>query len=446
MSAIIVDGVSKRFRLQTDRAHSLKELVTRRDRNAGVDQFWALRDVSLEIPQGSMFALIGHNGSGKSTLLRCIAGIYRPTEGRVKVDGRISTLLELGAGFHPDLTGRENVYMNATILGMSRSQIDAVFDEIVEFAGIQDFIDSPVKIYSSGMYVRLGFSVAIHVDPEILIIDEVIAVGDEQFQRKCFDHLADLRRRGVTIVVVTHGMGTVETMCDGAAWLDHGVLQMVGAAGDVASAYLRRVNEREAEDRATEAAAAAEAAAVAAGSAYVPDSETWFGEDMEILDVFFTGADGARITAGTTGETLALNIAYRAHRTVEDPVFGYQIHPENDTPVSGTNTRLCGMETGVLSGDGLVRMEIPGLPLLPANYEFTVGINDKFLQHTYDRRYRSNPLPVRRGERPVGVGFTELPSNWTMLPWDPSTATTSSTTAPDEQSDEVVTTDEEAPT
>ena len=224
MSAIVVDGVSKKFRLQTDRAHSLKELVTRRDRNAGVDQFWALRDVSFEIPQGSMFALIGHNGSGKSTLLRCIAGIYRPTEGSVKVDGRISTLLELGAGFHPDLTGRENVYMNATILGMSRSQIDAVFDEIVEFAGIGDFIDSPVKIYSSGMYVRLGFSVAIHVDPEILIIDEVIAVGDEEFQRKCMDHLADLRRRGVTIVVVTHGMGTVETMCDGAAWLDHGVL------------------------------------------------------------------------------------------------------------------------------------------------------------------------------------------------------------------------------
>ena len=160
---------------------------------------------------------------------------------------------------------------------------------------------------------------------------------------------------GVTIVVVTHGMGTVETMCDGAAWLDHGVLQMVGAAGDVASAYLRRVNEREAEDRATEAAAAAEAAAVAAGSTYVPDSEAWFGEDMEILDVFFTGADGERITAGTTGETAGAQHRLPGAPPVEDPVFGYQIHTENDTPVSGTNTRLCGMETGVLSGDGLVR-------------------------------------------------------------------------------------------
>ncbi|MFN7147875.1 MAG: ABC transporter ATP-binding protein [Microthrixaceae bacterium] len=424
MSAIVVDGVSKKFRLQTDRAHSLKELVTRRDRNAGVDQFWALRDVSLEIPQGSMFALIGHNGSGKSTLLRCIAGIYRPTEGSVKVDGRISTLLELGAGFHPDLTGRENVYMNATILGMSRPQIDAVFDEIVEFAGIEDFIDSPVKIYSSGMYVRLGFSVAIHVDPEILIIDEVIAVGDEQFQRKCFDHLADLRRRGVTIVVVTHGLGTVETMCDGAAWLDHGVLQMTGSAGDVASEYLRRVNEREAIERAEASEAAAAATAAAAGVSYVPDSEAWFGEDIEILEVFFTGPDGQRVTAGTTGETLALNLAYRAHRPVEDPVFGYQIHTENDTPVTGTNTRLCDMETGTLSGDGLVRMELPDLPLLPGNYEFTVGINDRYLQHTYDRQYRSHPLPVRRGEHPVGVGFTQLPSSWSLLPWEAPAITT----------------------
>ncbi|MCU1497364.1 MAG: transporter related protein, partial [Acidimicrobiales bacterium] len=188
-AAIVVDHVSKRFRLQTDRAHSVKELVTRRDRKSGADHFQALDDVSLEIPKGSMYALVGHNGSGKSTLLRCIASIYRPTSGTVRVDGRISTLLELGAGFHPDLTGRENVYMNATILGMSKKQIDRVYDDIVSFAGVEAFIDSPVKVYSSGMYVRLGFSVAVHVDPEILIIDEVIAVGDAEFQRRCFDHL-----------------------------------------------------------------------------------------------------------------------------------------------------------------------------------------------------------------------------------------------------------------
>lgn len=419
MSAILVDGVSKRFRLQTDRAHSLKELVTRRDRNAGVDQFWALKDVSIEIPEGSMYALVGHNGSGKSTLLRCIAGIYRPTEGSVKVQGRISTLLELGAGFHPDLTGRENVYMNATILGMSRKQIDAVFDEIVEFAGIGDFIDSPVKIYSSGMYVRLGFSVAIHVDPEILIIDEVIAVGDEEFQRKCMDHLAELRRRGVTIVVVTHGMGTVETMCDGAAWLDHGVLQMTGAAGDVASEYLRRVNEREREERAV-VAAAAEAAAddEGQGSDDATAGEAWFGEDIEILDVWFTDGSGESVATGTTGEPLSVNISYRAHRRVEDPVFGYMIHTENDTPVAGTNTRLAGIETGVVEGDGRIAIEMDELALLPGNYEFTIGINDKFVQHTYDRHYRSHPLAVRRGARPIGVGFVDLAGTWNTAATD----------------------------
>jgi ABC-type polysaccharide/polyol phosphate transport system ATPase subunit len=425
MSAIVVEGVSKKFRLHTDRAHSLKELVTRRDRNAGIDQFYALDNVSLEIPEGSMYALVGHNGSGKSTLLRCIAGIYRPTEGSVKVQGRISTLLELGAGFHPDLTGRENVYMNATILGMSKKQIDAVFDEVVEFAGIQDFIDSPVKIYSSGMYVRLGFSVAIHVDPEILIIDEVIAVGDEEFQRKCFDHLASLRRKGVTVVVVTHGMGTVETMCDGAAWLDHGVLQQEGSAADIASAYVRQVNERERQGRqaaAIEAASAAVSDAEAGASdgasrldEHVPDGEEWFGEDIEITEVFFTASGGRRIETATTGEPMSVNIAYRAHRPVEEPVFGYMIHTENDTPVSGTNTRIAGVLTGTVTGAGVVRLNMLELPLLPGNYDFTIGINDKFVQHTYDRKYRSTVLTVRRGDHPLGVGFTEIKGKWEIL-------------------------------
>jgi ABC-type polysaccharide/polyol phosphate transport system ATPase subunit len=419
MSAIVVEGVSKKFRLHTDRAHSLKELVTRRDRNAGIDQFYALDDVSLEIPEGSMYALVGHNGSGKSTLLRCIAGIYRPTTGSVKVQGRISTLLELGAGFHPDLTGRENVYMNATILGMSKKQIDGVFDDIVEFAGIGDFIDSPVKIYSSGMYVRLGFSVAIHVDPEILIIDEVIAVGDEEFQRKCFDHLADLRRRGVTIVVVTHGMGTVETMCDGAAWLDHGVLQQEGPAADIASAYLRRVNEHERAERQADAVAAAEAATeLGTELGTVPEvdpaavTEAWFGEDIEISEVWFSDSAGEVVSTGTTGEPLTVNISYRAHRSIEDPVFGYMIHTENDTPVAGSNTRLSGIETGKIEGDGVMAIKMEQLQLLPGNYEFTIGINDKFVQHTFDRHYRSHPLAVRRGTLPIGVGFVELDATW----------------------------------
>lgn len=404
MTAIKVEGVSKKFRLQSDKAHSVKELVTRRDRSAGFDQFWALRDVSFEIEQGSMFALVGHNGCGKSTLLRCIAGIYRPTEGHVQVQGRISTLLELGAGFHPDLTGRENVYMNATILGMNRRQIDAAFDEIVDFAGVSEFIDSPVKIYSSGMFVRLGFSVAVHVHPEILIVDEVIAVGDEEFQRKCFDHLYDLRREGTTIVVVTHGMNTVETMCDRAAWLDHGELQLVGDSGEVASAYVEHVNERERTQRAAQHADRAAEATV--------DDEPWLGEDIQILGLDFTDGEGRRIDVATTGSELRLNIRYHAHSSVEEPVFGFILHSENDIQIMGVNTKVGGLSTGTVEGEGVVSFTFPALELLPGNYEFTIGINDQYVQHVFDRHARAYPLAVRRGDRPLGIGFVELDGRW----------------------------------
>ena len=415
MSAIIVEGVSKKFRLQTDKAHSVKELVTRRDRNAGTDEFWALRDVSLEIEQGSMFALVGHNGCGKSTLLRCIAGIYRPTEGHVEVAGRISTLLELGAGFHPDLTGRENVYMNATILGMTKKQIDASFDEIVAFAGIEEFIDSPVKIYSTGMFVRLGFSVAVHVKPEILIVDEVIAVGDEEFQRKCFDHLYSLRKQGVTIVVVTHGMNTVETMCDKAAWLDHGVLQMVGESGEVARAYMEQVNVREREARVAAADIVGSGELLESLSVPMP-REPGLGEEMEILEAYFTDKSGERITAIETDAEVSINVHYRAHREIDNPVIGFRLHSEGDVQLMGVNTKLGNLITGTLLGDGLLRFTFPELQLLPGNYEFSIDFHDRYIQHLFDRRTGQYHLTVRRGQRPLGVGFIEMPGRWSFLP------------------------------
>ncbi|MCX6387995.1 MAG: ABC transporter ATP-binding protein, partial [Solirubrobacterales bacterium] len=358
--------------------------------------------------------LVGHNGCGKSTLLRCIAGIYRPTEGHVKVAGRISTLLELGAGFHPDLTGRENVYMNATILGMTKKQIDASFDEIVAFAGIEEFIDSPVKIYSTGMFVRLGFSVAVHVDPEILIVDEVIAVGDEEFQRRCFDHLYGLRKQGVTIVVVTHGMNTVETMCDKAAWLDHGILQMVGESGEVARAYMEQVNVREREARA--------AAADIVGSGQMPESlsvpstrEPGLGEEMEILDVYFTDKSGERITAIETDAEISINVHYRAHTEIDNPVIGFRLHSEGDVQLMGVNTKLGNFITGTILGDGLLRFTFPELQLLPGNYEFSIDVNDRHIQHLFDRRTRQYHLTVRRGSRPIGIGFVEMPGRWSFL-------------------------------
>lgn len=400
-NAIEVSNVTKEFRLHRDQAHSLKELITRRDRRAGTDRFLALDDVSLEIPKGSMYALVGHNGSGKSTLLRCIAGIYQPTAGSVRSRGRMSTLLELGAGFHPDLTGRENVYMNATILGMTASEIEERFDDIVAFAGVGEFIDSPVKIYSSGMYVRLGFSVAVHVDPEILIIDEVIAVGDAEFQRKCFDHLYGLRKKGVTIVVVTHGLDTVESMCDGAAWIEHGKLQMVGTGARVVASYMDRVNEAEREAR--DAATADEER----GASTIEPGERLTIESVEFLD-----ENDESVPFGEHSRPLTVRVHYLAHDPIDDPVFGIALYSASQIHITGTNTKIDAFETGRVEGPGQVDFRIDTLPLTPGDYELTVAVSDRHVQHNFDRRERAWHLPIRHGGKLVPEGFMDLRGRW----------------------------------
>ena len=324
------------------------------------------------------------------------------------MDGRISTLLELGAGFHPDLTGRENVYMNATILGMSHKQIDAVFDDIVAFAGISDFIDSPVKIYSSGMYIRLGFSVAVHVDPEILIVDEVIAVGDAEFQRKCFDHLYGLRKKGVTIVVVTHGLDTVESMCDGAAWLDHGELQLVGTGPEVAAAYMARVNAEERAERDRIALAGAEAMASGEDDAAVAKVE-----DVSITGVQFLDAERNDAGVGLYGETLVVRIHYDAIRPVPAPVFGIALYSTSDVHITGTNTKIAGVTMPTISGTGWVDFEISDLPVTAGDYEVTIAISDQFVQHNFDRREREWRLPVRHSGRIEPEGVVDLRGTWT---------------------------------
>jgi ABC-2 type transport system ATP-binding protein/lipopolysaccharide transport system ATP-binding protein len=242
-TAIRVSEVSKKFRLERDRPSSVKEAVLRFGRRRDVSDFWVLRDVDLEIAAGSFFGLIGHNGSGKSTLLRLIAGIHRPTRGEITTRGRLSALLELGSGFHPDLTGRENVFLNGAMLGMTRAQMSGAMDEIIDFSGIGDFIDSQVKIYSSGMYVRLGFAVAVNVNPEILLVDEVIAVGDQEFQGRCMEHMNKLLAGGTTIVLVSHSSQLVIDLCDTVGWLDHGRMLEIGDSQTVVDSYLAHVAE-----------------------------------------------------------------------------------------------------------------------------------------------------------------------------------------------------------
>ncbi len=242
IGAISVHDVSKKFRLERNRPSSLKEAILRIGKRRDTDDFWVLRDIDLEIEPGAFFGLIGHNGSGKSTLLRLMAGIHRPTTGEISSEGRLSALLELGSGFHPDLTGRENVYLNGAMLGLGRKQMAASMDTIIEFSGIGEFIDEPVKIYSSGMYVRLGFAVAVNVDPEILLVDEVIAVGDEEFQRRCMSHMNMLRAAGTTIVLVSHNTTLMADLCDTLGWLDHGRLVEIGDPDDVVASYLAMVD------------------------------------------------------------------------------------------------------------------------------------------------------------------------------------------------------------
>lgn len=239
-NAVEVTNLSKQFRLYHERNLSLKTALMR-GKVAHYEDFWALRDVSFDIPQGSTFGLVGSNGSGKSTLLKILAKIYFPTEGAIRYNGSMAALLEVGSGFHHELSGRDNIYLNGSILGMSKKEIDRKFDQIVDFSGVENFIDQPVKNYSSGMYVRLGFSVAISVEPDILVVDEVLAVGDAEFQEKCLLKFADFRNQGRTVIMVTHSMESVRAMCDQAAWIEKGQLKTVGPAEETINSYIKSV-------------------------------------------------------------------------------------------------------------------------------------------------------------------------------------------------------------
>lgn len=238
--AVHVDHVSKSFRMYYERNQTLKAAIMRR-RTSVHEDFWALKDVSFDVPKGSTFGLIGSNGSGKSTLLKCLANIYYPNKGTISHTGRVAAMLEVGSGFHSELSGRENIYLNGSILGMSKKQVEAKIDEIVDFAGVGQFIDQPVKNYSSGMYVRLGFAISINVDPDILVVDEVLSVGDAEFQERCFDRFVALKKAGKTVILVSHSTETVRNMCDQAAWINRGELMQVGDTDSTIKAYLDSV-------------------------------------------------------------------------------------------------------------------------------------------------------------------------------------------------------------
>ena len=388
--AVVVDHLSKRFRIFHERNQYLKTSVLR-GRRARYEDFWAVRDVSFDVHRGEAFGIIGHNGSGKSTLLKCLTGILVPDEGRVASDGSISALLELGAGFHPELSGRENVFLNAAILGLTRKEISAKFDEIVEFSGLEQFIDTPVKNYSSGMYVRLGFAVAINVDPDILIIDEVLAVGDAEFQAKCGDKIADFRERGKTIILVTHGLADVLKLCERAAWLDHGQLRMLGDPKEVTDAYQGVAHE----GRTVEAQA----------------GTRWGTGEARIVKVEALDAKGAPAQFARTGEPFVLRLHVESFKPLQNVVVGLAVHHQSGTYVTGTNTRRQGRTITDLDEVPYVDLVIDRMPLLEGTYQVSCAINDWTEQRDIDYWQNCLRFDVLTGSPPES-GLVTLGGTW----------------------------------
>ena len=412
--AVVADAVSKVYRrfLHQHQFRTLKSALLTGSLITDLrpdETFTALDGVSFEVPRGTTFGVIGENGSGKSTLLKLLAGITKPTRGALRVAGRISALIELGAGFHPEISGRENVAINGIMLGLTRREVDERFDEIVDFAELREFIDAPVKTYSSGMYMRLGFSVAIHVDPDVLLIDEVLAVGDESFTRKCLDKIGEFRRRGKTIVLVTHSLGLVEKMCDEALWLRHGRQAGIGDPKRVVDAYLTYVAGGEEALLARDQAPAPVAEAETKPEGY--REGRWGSRDVEITRVrLVDDRDQERhVFASGEGVTLRLDVETRAE--VEDFVFGVGIFTADGVSVYGTNTHIEDYVPRRAAGRGEVSLELSDLRLVEGTYLLDVAVHRRDgTPYDYHRGLHS----FRVKSRIKDVGVYRPPHRWSF--------------------------------
>lgn len=352
-AAIEVAHVSKVFKLYHEQYHTLKERMIFLRRAKRFEEFSALKDVSFEVQEGTTFGLIGANGSGKSTMLKLMAGILRPTSGEIKARGRVGALLEVGAGFHPDLTGRQNVYLNGSIIGFSSREIDARFDAIVSFAELESFIDNPVRNYSSGMYIRLGFAVAVHLDPDILLIDEVLAVGDESFQKKCMARMRSFQEEGKTILLVTHAVDAVRDFCSDAVLLRNGEVAAAGDPSEVIRGYrnqLGRTPTGEKIDHLT---------------------------SVDITSVTVTDPDGTKQLFFRAGDAMAVHVDMNAKTHIVDPIFSVNIFDNAGQHIYGTNTMLRPMETELREGPARLRIDFDFLPMQEGKFTLAVGIHSR---------------------------------------------------------------------
>ena len=391
------------------------------------ETFPALKNVSFSVPKGCTFGVMGRNGSGKSTALKLVAGITKPTSGSVRVDGRISALIELGAGFHPEISGRENVFINGIMLGLSKREIQDRFDEIVDFAELREFIDAPVKTYSSGMYMRLGFAVAINVDPDVLLVDEVLAVGDEGFTHKCLDKFGEFRRRGKTILLVTHSLNLIERFCDEAVWLDAGEKQAEGDPKRVIGAYLTAVEVIEEQllaattARAVEEASEPAAAGSADGTTETPADPShnmfeategrWGSREAEILKVAFLDKDQQPSFVFHTGDAMSIRVSVRAAHPLDDFVFGIGLFNADGVCVYGTNTYIEEMNPTRLAGDADVTFAIDTLELVEGTYKLDVAIHKR---DGYPYDYHRLLYTFRVKSRTQDVGIYRPSHRWTF--------------------------------
>ncbi len=388
-TAVQIEQVSKHFKLYHQNARSIKERMIRFGRTE-YEEFWALRDVSITIEQGSTFGLLGHNGSGKSTLLKCVAGILRPTSGRILKRGRTAALLELGSGFHPDLTGRENIFLNGSILGLTRSEVERIFDAVVDFSEIGRFIDNQVKYYSSGMYARLAFALAVHVDPELVVIDEVLAVGDEAFQRKCMRRIKEFQREGRTIMLVTHAADVVRQICDTAAVLDRGNLVHLGTPAEAVKAFreslrLRGIELPEEAKRLTDA-----------------ELEWEHNKEFRFTSVQVVNAEGTPVTSVRPLEHIRIRAEYETTRLLDDVVVSLHLSNSDGDMLLATNTLMLGARTEGFSGTGVVEFSVNQLTLGDGIYPLQLGAHSRDSTVLYDHRHDQDRIEVGGADGFIG--------------------------------------------
>lgn len=425
--AVVLRGVGKRYRREAGgyRLRTLKSALLEGSLTSGLaaaDAVEALEDVSFEVAAGEAVGVIGGNGSGKSTLIKLVAGLLRPTAGELAVNGRVAALIELGAGFHPEISGRENIFINGALLGLSRRRIEERYDDIVEFAGLSDFIEEPIKNYSSGMYVRLGFSVAIHTDPEILLVDEVLAVGDEEFVHRCIARIQEHLAEGGTLLFVSHSMGLVEELCDRAVWLDQGRTRAIGSPRRVIDAYLEGVAKREGEahdrrralDVRQERDSQPEVEEEAAVTAPAAEEEIlrWGSGQARIV--------GARLLAGTSseeryhvhcGEAVAFELQVEPREDLDDFVFGVGVKTPRGVDCWGTNTDLAGYEPRLLRGPVRVRLVCPELRLAPGEYTVDLAVHARD-GRAYDYRRRALRFTVAESSALRSIGLYLPDHKW----------------------------------